>query len=1013
MEETIRILLVEDDEVDRMAVRRALKKAGIQTEIATAIDCKSALAHLVVSVTPSDRVRPADEGSVEAYALPFGFSSPVRDAMLFDQAEGKGSASLTQAIGVTQEEPEQQDPVFSASLTQSDRLQDVDIATPDQQNFDCVLLDYRLPDGDALDLVQQVRSSGSKVPLIVLTGQGDEQIAVQVMKAGASDYLPKSKVSPETLARSVRNAVRIYRAEQEAALATQRLRESEERYRLVLEGSNDGIWDWDINTHEIYCNDRMYEIIGLSPTQVKASYDLFCQLLHPEDRLRVSQAVAAHLGNNVELDVEFRLLHACGEYRYCIARGKAWRDENGRPFRMSGVVSDISDRKRAEESQRFLAEASAILSSSLNYEKTLENLASLAVPMLADLCIVDIVEDNTVRRMGVAHAEPGKEEQLRQLRYRYPPDLNGKHPVIEVLRTGIPKLMPEITDEELVSATQDNEHLKIVREMGFKSYMIVPLLVRGRTLGTISLVSIQEGRRYGAADLALAEELARRAVLSIENGQLYHETQETSENLRQAILILGEQQQQLRTLQQLTNLLNQRLTDLPGLLREMVKSVASAIPCAQFCFIMLNNPQCDGLVLTVTAGSGTEKLRLEDAFSPKNGLLSRVFLTGESQLIQGSDCNLPQLEEIPATIYAVAIESVQAGRLGVLAIGNWEDKNAFDQEDQNLLLAVGEQAAIAIDNARMIKALEEQEARLENQNEVLADQNQELERQRQQLQLQNLQLLEAARLKSQFLATMSHELRTPMNAVIGFSQLLLRQRQNPLTSHQVNMVERILNNGKHLLALINEILDLSKIEAGRLELKLESFNLEALVRSTTDELRALADEKSLPLYAHTYLQNPNAINDSIRLRQILVNLLSNAIKFTEKGCVEVEVREINSDRLMITVKDTGIGISEDELDHIFEEFRQVDQTLTKKYPGTGLGLAITESLVQLMQGSITVESRLGLGSIFRIELPRVVQASAQSVYDAIDQSTLIRPGKPETSVSPNTSKDTQKVRRLY
>ncbi len=895
MEEIIKILLVEDDEVDRMAVRRALKTAGVPVEMAVAVDCKSA------------------------------------------------------------------------------------ITTLSQQSFDCVLLDYRLPDGDGLALVQEIRGAGRKVPLIVLTGQGDEQTAVELMKSGASDYLAKSKVSPETLSRSVRNAVRIYRAETEAALATTRLRESEERYRLVLEGSNDGIWDWDLVTHEIYCNDRIYEITGLSAAQLSASYDLFCQLLHPEDRFRISQAVANHLQDqHVELEVEFRLLHTSGEYRYCIARGKAWRDEHGRPFRMSGIVSDITERKRAEESLRFLAEASAILSASLDYEKTLENLAKLAVPFLADLCIVDIVENGTVRRMGVAHADPKREEQARQRHNLYPLDLNSSHPAIKVLRTGIAAVAREVSDEELVSAAHDADHLQIIRDIGIKSYAIVPLLVQGQALGTISLVSTKDERRYGPADLALAEELARRAVLSIEKGQLYRETQEASENLRQAILILGEQQQQLRTLQQLTNLLNQRLTDLPGLLREMVRSVAQAIPGAQFCFIMLNNPQCNRLVLTVTAGIGTEKLRLEDAFSPKNGLLSEVFSTGVSQLIQGSDCKLEQLEESPAAIYAVAIESVEAGRLGVLAIGNWEDKNAFDEEDRNLLIAVGEQAAIAIDNARMIKALEEQEARLEDQNEMLAAQNQELEIQRQQVQLQNLQLMEAARLKSQFLATMSHELRTPMNAVIGFSQLLLRQRQNSLTPQQADMLQRILNNGKHLLALINEILDLSKIEAGRLELKLEAFNLERLVRATTDELRSLADEKHLALHVYTDLPNPNVINDSVRLRQILSNLLSNAIKFTESGSVQVEVKEISTDRLLLAVKDTGIGIAQDELEHIFEEFRQIDQTTTRKYSGTGLGLAITKSLVQLMQGTITVESQVSQGSTFYIELPRVVQASAQT-----------------------------------
>jgi signal transduction histidine kinase len=403
----------------------------------------------------------------------------------------------------------------------------------------------------------------------------------------------------------------------------------------------------------------------------------------------------------------------------------------------------------------------------------------------------------------------------------------------------------------------------------------------------------------------------------------------------------------------------------------------------------------------VTAGLGTEKLRLED-FSPKEGLLCQVFSTGQSQLIQRQDDKFKDLSEVPAAIYAVAIESVQAGRLGILAIGNWNDKSAFDEEDRNLLMAVGEQAAIAIDNARMIKALEEQETRLEDQNKILAEQNQELELQRQQLQLNNLQLLEAARLKSQFLATMSHELRTPMNAVIGFSQLLLRQRQNPLTTKQVDMLERILNNGKHLLALIDEILDLSKIEAGRLELKLESFNLETLVKLTTEELRSLADEKHLTLTCHSDLQNSNVINDKVRLRQILVNLLSNGIKFTDSGTVTIEVEEISTDHLSLTVTDTGIGIAQDELDHIFEEFRQVDQTLAKKYSGTGLGLAITQSLVHLMQGTITVESQLGHGSTFRIELPRVVQASAQSFKQITKSRNQLEAGMLDGSIMPRT-----------
>lgn len=1027
MEETVKILVVDDDEVDRMAVRRALKAAGVQMELSEVSDCAGA------------------------------------------------------------------------------------IATLQQQKFDCVFLDYRLPDGDGLTLVQQVRSLGITVPLVVLTGQGDEQIAVQVMKAGACDYISKAKILPDVLYQVLRQTIRVHRAEMEAALANEKLRESEERYRLVLEGANDGIWDWYCAIDEVYCNDRLLEIIGVSRSEFSFTPAAFTELMHPEDLPRIRSVIAAHLTLGEKCEAEFRIRHASGEYRYCIARGKALRDRFGCPLRMSGIISDITERKRAdaeivklnrdlerrvseletlldvipigiaiaqdpecrnirvnpslakllelpsnanasksalepekpsykmysdgkelqavelpmqyaaahgvdvldaelelvvreseptlkllanaaplfdeqgksrgsvgvfwditqrkriEEQERFLADASALLATSLNYQTTLENLARLIVPQLADWCSIYVVEeDGSLRPVTVAHADPLKAEWGWDNERRFPLDPTVAYGTPQVVRSGKSEFYPEIPDSLLVAIARDAEHLKVLREVGLKSWICVPMKARGRTLGALGFVSAESGRIYTQADLALAEDLGRRAALAVDNARLYQEANAIGENLRQAIIILGEQQQQLRVLQRITNLLNQRLTNLPGLLQVMVRAVCDGIGDAQFAVLVLHNTESNHLELTATAGLGRERLLLPELFDSGEGLLEQVFLTGKSQLVQKSTGQ----GNMPASIYAVAIESAQAGRLGVLAIGNWENPNAFDVEDGNLLAAVGEQAAIAINNARTIDAMDEREERLAIQNETLGQQNRELELTRQQIERQNVQLIEAARLKSQFLATMSHELRTPMNAVIGFAQVLLRQRTATLTTHQVDMVERILNNGKNLLALINDILDLSKIEAGRLELKLEEFNLSQLVLTTIAELRPLADQKQLPLKVHAKLDNPMVVSDSTRLRQVLINLLSNAIKFTETGSVEVTVSEISPMQLAIGVKDTGIGIAESDIEQIFEEFRQVDQTTTRKHSGTGLGLAITKSLVHMMKGKITVESQLGQGSTFRVELPR-------------------------------------------
>ncbi|MEH1856295.1 MAG: ATP-binding protein [Nostoc sp.] len=279
-------------------------------------------------------------------------------------------------------------------------------------------------------------------------------------------------------------------------------------------------------------------------------------------------------------------------------------------------------------------------------------------------------------------------------------------------------------------------------------------------------------------------------------------------------------------------------------------------------------------------------------------------------------------------------------------------------------------SAIRIYQAEMQADLASQQLR--EAHEELISKNQELERQQQQIQMQNFKLLEASRLKSLFLATMSHELRTPMNAIIGFSQVLLRPKFGQLTHQQRDMVERILNNGKHLLMLLNEVLDFSKLEGGGLDLKTEIFNISKVINLAVGEIRSLAEAKNLSLLVKTDLQNPLVFNDPVRIKQILINLLSNAIKFTEFGEIWVEVKELPANRVVIIVQDTGVGIAPKDFKHIFEAFRQVDQTITRKYPGTGLGLAIIDSLVRMMGGKIFLESKVGVGSMFKIELPRQI-----------------------------------------
>ncbi len=308
----------------------------------------------------------------------------------------------------------------------------------------------------------------------------------------------------------------------------------------------------------------------------------------------------------------------------------------------------------------------------------------------------------------------------------------------------------------------------------------------------------------------------------------------------------------------------------------------------------------------------------------------------------------------------IAVEMMKAGASDYLS------KSRLSPETLSQTL----RNAIRIHQAEM--GAEKANKRLREINKLLKQQNQELENQRQQIELQNQQLIEASRLQSQFLANISHELRTPMNSIIGFSQLLLRQYPDTLSKKQLDMLNRIFNNAQKLMTILNEILDFSQIRAGRLDFKLEKFDLTRLVNFTAEESRILALDKNLDLQIELRLNDVWVVNDRTCLRHILVNLLSNAIKFTVSGYVKIQVWEERKDWLAIAVEDSGIGIAKNNFQLIFDAFRQGDQTITRKHSGTGLGLAIVRSLVRMMEGNISIESELGKGSTFLVELPRYV-----------------------------------------
>lgn len=453
---------------------------------------------------------------------------------------------------------------------------------------------------------------------------------------------------------------------------------------------------------------------------------------------------------------------------------------------------------RSEKRAAFLADASGLLASSLDHEVTLASVARSVVPAFADWCSIDLLEDGgSVRQLSVAHVDPQKVEWARQLRHRYPPDMSAAHGIPKVLRTGKAELLATIEDDLLATVASDEEHLRLLRSVGFRSAMIAPLVSRGRTLGAITLVAAESGRSYGAEDLGLAEELARRAAIAVDNARLFQQAQ---------------------------------------------------------------------------------------------------------------------------TARAIAESANQS--------------------------------------------------------------------------------------KSEFLATMSHEIRTPINAIIGYTQLLEMGIAGPVNEEQDAQLERIGASGKHLLALIEDILDLAKIEAGRLTVGSAPGIAGAVVDAALSLIRPQAAAKGIVLSAECQGERgASFLGDEKRVQQVLVNLLSNAVKFTppggriavsceavERGPAEADVPG-NGPWITFTVADTGTGIAPEMAQTIFEPFVQGEVGYTRAHSGTGLGLTISRRLARLMGGDLTVSSAEGDGSRFVLWLPMPpgTESSVPASSDSQTASTAAGP----------------------
>jgi len=497
---------------------------------------------------------------------------------------------------------------------------------------------------------------------------------------------------------------------------------------------------------------------------------------------------------------------------------------------------------------------------------------------------------------------------------------------------------PVHVDDLSAMANEFPEGQAMAVRLGHRTILSLPLLRGDEAIGSLS-IRRTEVRPFTDKQIDLATTFADQAVIAIENVRLFEEVQARTRELARSV-------EELRALGEVSQAVNSTL-DLETVLATIVAKA-----------VQLSGTEA-GAIYVFDELQRLFRLRATYGFS--EDLVAAVqdqHLGASDAIRQATQARQPQeiadiRDEPPSAVREIAMRAGFQARLvvplvgtdrvvGALVIRRKQPGN-FPKETIALLQTFAAQSVLAIQNARLFHEIEDK----------------------------SRQLAEASENKSQFLSSMSHELRTPLNAIIGLTEMMVTNATRFGTEKALEPLRRVNAAGTHLLSLINEILDLSKIEAGKLELNPEPVNLTRLIDEVIGTAGQLAEKNQNRLVVETQENLGALAADSMRLKQILLNLLSNACKFTKEGEVALRVRQVADGRdwVELAVADSGIGMTAEQQAKLFQDFTQADSLTARRYGGTGLGLAISRKLARMMGGDVTVTSELGKGSVFTVRLP--------------------------------------------
>jgi signal transduction histidine kinase len=570
-----------------------------------------------------------------------------------------------------------------------------------------------------------------------------------------------------------------------------------------------------------------------------------------------------------------------------------------------------------------------------------ETILSSAVRLLrAYSGTVTRIEGDQIELAALTTTDDSGDASLRAL---FPQSVTSEKPHGRAILQGGPINIADAQDDQKISEAVRAS----ARARGYRGWVIVPLLRHGEALGTIS-VTRREAGGFSDREINLLQTFADQAVIAIENTRLFEAEQLSKRELQEAL------EYQTAT-SDVLNVISRSAFDLQVVLDALVKS-ATRLCNADHAWLFQR--ECDVFRLAAIHGTIADtEMRLREFFKAEKVPVNRTSITGrtaqEARVVHISDVladpeyTWTQAQKIGGYRAALGVPLLLEGHvIGVIFVGKAEPA-PFTARQVELVTVFADQAVIAIENTRLF---EEVQSRTRELAKTVED------------------LEIASQHKSQFVANMSHELRTPLAAILGYAELMQEGFYEPLGQKSLDALTRIRSNGKHLLGLINTVLDIAKIESGQFTLNMGEYAVESVVETVRSATESLAQNKKLALKTDVAKSLPFGLGDEQRLTQVLLNLVGNAIKFTHTGEVRIAATAANG-AFAVSVADTGPGIPPDQLTRVFEQFHQVDSSNTKAKGGTGLGLAISKQIVEMHGGRIWVESTLGKGSVFHMELP--------------------------------------------